>query len=127
MKDEWQYYIEGSGRMTVFGAQGKARTFDYQAEDVGYVPTNITCLYPVQAASGRCAEKPVFNSPAEPQRGPLLLPAFRARDSPEPGHWYNKASAIAHKALDENITLREVTISSGFILSKRLIGLLCQP
>ncbi|GHO60468.1 hypothetical protein KSB_89430 [Ktedonobacter robiniae] len=29
--DEWQYYIEGSGRMTVFGAQGKARTFDYQA------------------------------------------------------------------------------------------------
>jgi oxalate decarboxylase len=36
--DEWQYYIEGSGRMTVFAAEGKARTFEYQAGDVGYVP-----------------------------------------------------------------------------------------
>jgi len=36
--DEWQYYIEGSGRMTVFASEGKARTFDYQAGDVGYVP-----------------------------------------------------------------------------------------
>lgn len=36
--DEWQYYISGSGRMTVFAASGKARTFDYQAGDVGYVP-----------------------------------------------------------------------------------------
>ncbi len=36
--DEWQYYIEGNGRMTVFAAEGKARTFDYQAGDVGYVP-----------------------------------------------------------------------------------------
>jgi oxalate decarboxylase len=36
--DEWQYYIEGSGRMTVFAAEQRARTFDYQAGDVGYVP-----------------------------------------------------------------------------------------
>src|SRR6202158_4664705 len=36
--DEWQYYIEGQGRMGVFGAQGTARTFDYRAGDVGYVP-----------------------------------------------------------------------------------------
>ena len=36
--DEWQYYISGRGRMTVFGSSGKARTFDYQAGDVGYVP-----------------------------------------------------------------------------------------
>lgn len=36
--DEWQYYIEGQGRMTVFASGGKARTFDYQAGDVGYVP-----------------------------------------------------------------------------------------
>jgi oxalate decarboxylase len=36
--DEWQYYISGSGRMTVFASSGKARTFDYQAGDVGYVP-----------------------------------------------------------------------------------------
>jgi oxalate decarboxylase len=36
--DEWQYYIEGKGRMGVFGASGQARTFDFQAGDVGYVP-----------------------------------------------------------------------------------------
>jgi oxalate decarboxylase len=36
--DEWQYYIEGSGRMTVFASSGRARTFDYHAGDVGYVP-----------------------------------------------------------------------------------------
>ncbi|HWE63351.1 MAG TPA: oxalate decarboxylase family bicupin [Chloroflexota bacterium] len=36
--DEWQYYIAGNGRMTVFVSGGKARTFDYQAGDVGYVP-----------------------------------------------------------------------------------------
>jgi oxalate decarboxylase len=36
--DEWQYFIEGKGRMTVFAGQGQSRTFDYQAGDVGYVP-----------------------------------------------------------------------------------------
>ncbi|MGY2052031.1 oxalate decarboxylase family bicupin [Methylobacterium sp. JK268] len=36
--DEWQYYLEGQGRMTVFGSESKARTFDYQGGDVGYVP-----------------------------------------------------------------------------------------
>lgn len=36
--DEWQYYLSGQGRMTVFAASAKARTFDYQAGDVGYVP-----------------------------------------------------------------------------------------
>jgi oxalate decarboxylase len=36
--DEWQYYISGTARMTVFGANGTANTFDYQAGDVGYIP-----------------------------------------------------------------------------------------
>jgi oxalate decarboxylase len=36
--DEWQYYIAGRARMTVFGADGTANTFDYQAGDVGYIP-----------------------------------------------------------------------------------------
>jgi oxalate decarboxylase len=36
--DEWQYYISGSGRMGVFASTGVARTFDYRAGDVGYVP-----------------------------------------------------------------------------------------
>jgi len=36
--DEWQYYVRGQARMTVFASSEKARTFDYQAGDVGYVP-----------------------------------------------------------------------------------------
>nr|MDH3099216.1 cupin domain-containing protein [Bacillus velezensis] len=36
--DEWQYYLSGEAKMTVFAAEGRARTFNYQAGDVGYVP-----------------------------------------------------------------------------------------
>ncbi len=36
--DEWQYYLQGRGRMTVFFNGGKARTADFNAGDVGYVP-----------------------------------------------------------------------------------------
>jgi oxalate decarboxylase len=35
---EWQYYIAGQGRMTVFMPTGQARTMDFKANDVGYVP-----------------------------------------------------------------------------------------
>jgi oxalate decarboxylase len=35
---EWQFWIKGKGRMTVFNAQGAARTMDFNANDVGYVP-----------------------------------------------------------------------------------------
>jgi oxalate decarboxylase len=36
--DEWQYYISGKARMTVFASENNARTFDFQAGDVGAVP-----------------------------------------------------------------------------------------
>jgi oxalate decarboxylase len=36
--NEWQYFIQGKGRMTVFFTAGKARTMDFNAGDVGYVP-----------------------------------------------------------------------------------------
>jgi oxalate decarboxylase len=36
--DEWQYYVAGQGRMGVFGSKGRARTDDFQAGDVGFVP-----------------------------------------------------------------------------------------
>lgn len=35
---EWQYYIQGKAKMTVFNSDGIARTFDFQAGDVGVVP-----------------------------------------------------------------------------------------
>jgi oxalate decarboxylase len=36
--DEWQYYISGKGRMTVFAAASTARTMDFEEGDVGYIP-----------------------------------------------------------------------------------------
>ena len=40
-EDEWQYYVKGSGRMTVFAAGGRARTMDFQAGDVGYIDRSV--------------------------------------------------------------------------------------
>jgi oxalate decarboxylase len=40
--DEWQYYISGRGRMTVFASQDSSRTFDFRAGDVGYVPKSMS-------------------------------------------------------------------------------------
>ncbi len=37
LADEWQYFVSGKGRMTVFEAGGKARTMDFEEGDVGYV------------------------------------------------------------------------------------------
>jgi oxalate decarboxylase len=39
--DEWQYYISGKGRMTVFTGGGKARTMDFQTGDVGYIQQSL--------------------------------------------------------------------------------------
>ncbi|MEJ1977131.1 MAG: cupin domain-containing protein [Acetobacteraceae bacterium] len=39
--DELQYYLEGEARMTVFDATSKARTFNYRAGDVGFVPRTM--------------------------------------------------------------------------------------
>ena len=38
---EWQYYIKGKGRMTVFFNKAAARTIDFNAGDVGYVPQTL--------------------------------------------------------------------------------------
>ncbi|HWZ51226.1 MAG TPA: cupin domain-containing protein [Granulicella sp.] len=35
--DEWQYYVKGTARMTIFTGGGHARTMDFHPGDVGYV------------------------------------------------------------------------------------------
>lgn len=35
---EWQYYVKGDGRMTIFSAAAQARTMSFHANDVGFVP-----------------------------------------------------------------------------------------
>src|SRR5207244_8427549 len=35
--DEWQYYLSGEARMTVFNTRPRAQTADFRAGDLGYV------------------------------------------------------------------------------------------
>jgi oxalate decarboxylase len=39
--DEWQYYIKGKGRMTVFNTGPNAMTMDFNPGDIGYVKRNL--------------------------------------------------------------------------------------
>jgi oxalate decarboxylase len=39
--DEWQYYIKGSARMTVFNTGPQAMTADFRAGDIGYVKKSL--------------------------------------------------------------------------------------
>lgn len=36
--DEWLYFISGQGRLSIFVGTGRARTMDFNAGDVGYIP-----------------------------------------------------------------------------------------
>lgn len=61
--DELQYYLEGEARMTVFDATSKARTFNYRAGDVGYVPKTLAhYIENIGTTTVRCLN--VFNAPA---------------------------------------------------------------
>ena len=37
---EWQFWLAGKGRMTIIMNEGRARTMDFNANDVGFVPSN---------------------------------------------------------------------------------------
>ena len=39
--DEWQYYVSGKGRMTLFKNHSDSRTIEFNAGDVGYVPSTL--------------------------------------------------------------------------------------
>jgi oxalate decarboxylase family bicupin protein len=39
-QDEWAFFLEGNARMTIFAASSNARTWDFQAGDISYVPAS---------------------------------------------------------------------------------------
>ncbi|KIJ06555.1 hypothetical protein PAXINDRAFT_103315 [Paxillus involutus ATCC 200175] len=39
-QDEWDFFLQGNARVTVFASTSNARTWDFQAGDVGYVPAS---------------------------------------------------------------------------------------
>lgn len=59
--DEWQYYIKGHARMTVFGANGRKITRDFGPGDVGYVPQGYG-HYIETVGDEECEMLAVFNS-----------------------------------------------------------------
>lgn len=40
--DEWSFFLGGHARITIYAAQGNARTFDYGPGDVGYIPKSMS-------------------------------------------------------------------------------------
>ncbi|KAA8571491.1 hypothetical protein MFRU_026g01000 [Monilinia fructicola] len=38
--DEWNFFLAGSARITIYAAPSSSRTFDYTAGDVGYIPAS---------------------------------------------------------------------------------------
>lgn len=60
--DEWQFYMEGQARMTVFDATANARTFNYTSGDVGFVPRTLG-HYIENIGTGVLRLVNVFNKP----------------------------------------------------------------
>lgn len=60
--DEWQFYMEGQARMTVFDATANARTFNYNPGDVGFVPRTLG-HYIENIGTGVLRVVNVFNTP----------------------------------------------------------------
>ena len=62
--NEWQYYIDGQARMGVFGASGQARTFDFQAGDLGDVPFAMGIISrtpaPARCAFSKCSKAAIM-------------------------------------------------------------------
>lgn len=59
--DEWQYYLKGRARMTVFGSKGRKITRDFEPGDVGYVPMGYG--HYIESTGGEdCEMLAVFNS-----------------------------------------------------------------
>ncbi len=59
--DEWQYYLKGRARMTVFGSQGRKITREFEPGDVGYVPMGYG-HYIESIGQEDCEMLAVFNS-----------------------------------------------------------------
>ncbi len=59
--DEWQYYLKGKARMTVFGSEGRKITRDFEPGDVGYVPMGYG-HYIESIGEEECEMLAVFNS-----------------------------------------------------------------
>lgn len=64
--DEWQYYLSGRARMTVFQSQGRATTEEFSSGFIGYVPRG--CGHYIEPGGNEEVRLlVVFNSPQHPE------------------------------------------------------------
>ncbi|KAF6756805.1 oxalate decarboxylase [Ephemerocybe angulata] len=61
-QDEWGFFLEGEGRISVFASESNARTFDFQAGDVSYVPATFG-HYVENTGNTTLKFLEIFNSP----------------------------------------------------------------
>ena len=60
--DEWQYYIKGHARVTVFGAHGRAKTEEFEPGSIGFIPQGFG-HYVEQVGTEPMEFFALFNSP----------------------------------------------------------------
>lgn len=60
--DEWQYYISGHAKMTVFGSGGRSRLEEFGPGDVGYVPQGYGHYIENASQTEDCVTLIVLNS-----------------------------------------------------------------
>ncbi|KAJ3798155.1 oxalate decarboxylase [Lentinula aff. detonsa] len=60
-QDEWTFVLEGEARITVFAANSNARTFNFQAGDIGFIPASYG-HYVENTGNGTLKYLEVFNS-----------------------------------------------------------------
>ncbi|CAD6564053.1 MAG: hypothetical protein CYPHOPRED_001927 [Cyphobasidiales sp. Tagirdzhanova-0007] len=59
--DEWDYFIAGEIRATVFASGTNSRTFNFQADDVGYIPVEGHSDHPVPISGFKSSTVEVFS------------------------------------------------------------------
>ncbi|KAK8900862.1 hypothetical protein QC760_010626 [Botrytis cinerea] len=63
--DEWNFFLSGSARITIYAAPSSSRTFDYTAGDVGYIPASNSHYIENTGAEDvvflEVLQQPVFN------------------------------------------------------------------
>jgi uncharacterized cupin superfamily protein len=114
--DEWQFYIAGKARMTVFGASTNSRTFDYRAGDVGTVPKAMA-HFAENTGDSPLRFVELFRAPSDYSLGFVteersVLIRWAKRSAPSPfrrcrslGLFWKRGASAAHQARRDSVQI----------------------
>jgi mannose-6-phosphate isomerase-like protein (cupin superfamily) len=90
--DEWQYYMKGTGRMTVFNAGPAAVTANFHPGDIGYVKKGLG-HYIENTGNTDLVFVAVFRAPRTKRcRSPTGWRILRRKWLPPPSTWHPRLS-----------------------------------